>query len=333
MKISVLIFSIFVAQLSLAAQIFRTGNPADQVSNSRFYACLAGGGDDDGWGAGWKELLNSTDHGDVVIIRADDSRGGYEDWIYNDTSRLDFPKVNSVSTIILESKKDGNSQSVLKILQDAEMIFFAGGDQSLYIDYLKNTKAAQLIQSRLDHFELSIAGTSAGMAILGEFDYGAHYSSPADEDSNVTAKDVLQNPMGNFVDIDQNFIQLPYLNKTITDTHFSQRVREGRLLGFMAKIMLTGNVLINGIGSDEETAICLDRHGRGKVFGNGNTYIIKPDIFPVINNDASLNFPPIKVFKLKKNDYFDFNLWNSSDAQIEYWKVENKNSIPTLVKF
>lgn len=127
MKISVLIFSIFVAQLSLAAQIYRTGNPADQVSNSRFYACLAGGGDDDGWGLGWKALLNSTDHGDVVIIRADDSRGGYEDWIYNDTSRLDFPKVNSVSTIILESKKDGNSQSVLKILQDAEMIFLQEG--------------------------------------------------------------------------------------------------------------------------------------------------------------------------------------------------------------
>jgi cyanophycinase-like exopeptidase len=171
------------------------------------------------------------------------------------------------------------------------------------------------------------------MAILGEFDYGAHYSSPADEDSNVSTEDVLQNPMGDFVDIDQNFVQVPYLNKAITDTHFSQRDREGRLLGFIAKTMLIENSIIYGIGSDEETAICFDRLGIGRVFGNGNTYVISPETMPVINKDASLGFATTKVFKLKKDDVFDFNLWNSSDAQIEYWKVENKNNKPILVKF
>jgi len=333
MKKLILIFCLLFAQIGHGAQIYRTGNSTDLITQNRYYACLAGGGDDDGWGKGWRELLNSTANGDVVIIRADDSRGGYEDWIFNDTSHLNFPKVNSVTTIVLESTKDGNDPKVLKLLNEAELIFFAGGDQSLYIDYLKNSKASQLIQSRLDHFDLSIAGTSAGMAILGEYDYGAHYSSPADEDSNVTAADVLQNPMGDFVDIDQNIIRLPFLNNAITDTHFSQREREGRLLGFVAKIMLTGNSFINGIGSDEETAICIDQKGRGQVFGNGHTYIIKPEIFPRINQDASLSFAPVKVFKLKKNDLFDFNIWNSEAAQIEYWKVEKINNQPTLIKF
>lgn len=333
MKIFIVICCFLSTQLCFSAQFYRTGNSSDKITQNHFYACLAGGGDDDGWGAGWKELLNSTNHGDVVIIRADESRGGYEDWIFNDTSHLNFPKVNSVTTIVLDSRDDGNNSKLLQVLKEAELLFFAGGDQSLYIDYLKNTPAAKIIQSRIDRFQLSIAGTSAGMAILGEFDYGAHFSSPAEEDSNVTAEDVLKNPMGNFVDIDQNFIKLPFLNKTITDTHFSQREREGRLLGFMAKVMLSEKILINGIGSDEETAICLDQNGLGKVLGNGNAYIVKPDVFPEINQDASLLFSPVKVFKLKNNDIFDFKIWNSDIAQIEYWKVEQINNQPTLIKF
>lgn len=332
MKWIVIVFFIYTHSV-LAGLVFRTGNPTDVTTENNFLACLAGGGDDDGWGRGWKSLLESTNHGDVVIIRADDERGGYEDWIFNDTSSLNFPKVNSVTTIVLNSKNDGNDPKIIDLIKKAELVFFAGGDQSDYIDLLKGTAVEALIQARVDQFNLSIAGTSAGMAIMGEFEFGAHYPSPRDEESNVNALDVLLNPMGIFVDIQKSIIRLPFLNKTITDTHFSQREREGRLLGFIAKTMLIENDFINGIGADEETALCYNQNGMGQVFGIGNVYVIIPETYPQLDVDQSLLFKASKVLRLKNNDKFDFNLWNSLDAQIEYWKIEKINNQPQLIKF
>ena len=108
--------------------------PTEQVT------CLAGGGSDAAWGQGWKYLIDHSGGGDIVIVRADGGRGGYENWIYKDQSSLGFKPVNSVTTISLSRASDANSSEVEKILNNAELVFFAGGDQTTYISWFRHSK-------------------------------------------------------------------------------------------------------------------------------------------------------------------------------------------------
>lgn len=318
------IFIFFVLMLSKAHsyEIYRSGNMSDIKISPTFLACLAGGGDDDLWAGGWRRLLRSANGGDVVIIRADGDRGGYEDWILQDTSHLRFPKVNSVSTIVLNNKSDANNRAIVDTINKAELVFFAGGDQSRYIDLLKGTEVLKIIQKRLDNLNLSVAGTSAGMAILGEYDYGAHYSSPSDNESNVTSADVLKDFMEKFVDVKKGFLSAPFLNNVITDTHFSSRNRQGRLLGFMAKAFFLENNYINGIGSDEGTAFCYDQSGIGTVYGEGAVYFFKPEMPPSVNPNRSLRWSKVRAYILKNGRKFNLLNWETNAPDFEYWSVK-----------
>jgi cyanophycinase-like exopeptidase len=231
-----LLITIFLwANSNLSAQIFITGKAQDVSPDTNQLICLAGGGDDASWSAGWRKLLLSANGGDVVIIRADGRRGGYEEWIYNDSEKLNFPKVNSVRTLLLNNTDDANSKEAVNIIQNAELIFFAGGDQSVYIKLLSHSKLLSTIEFMINSSNISIAGTSAGMALLAGTSYTANYSSPTDKNAMVTSADVLKDPTAQFVDLKKDFLVLPFMKNIITDTHFSQRERQGRLVGFMAR--------------------------------------------------------------------------------------------------
>ena len=61
---------------------------------------------------------------------------------------------------------------MIATIRNAEAIFIAGGDQSNYVRYWKDTPvedAINLVAAK----PAPIGGTSAGMAILGEFVYSA----------------------------------------------------------------------------------------------------------------------------------------------------------------
>lgn len=262
-------------------QIFRTGNSSDQVSGTNQAVCLAGGGDDDIWAGGWKYLLEQSGQGDVVIIRADGRRGDYESWIYHDQGQHQFPEMNSVTTLLFESASDANNAEAIRTLLNAEVVFFAGGDQSKYLNWFENSKFQQAINYLINVKKISIGGTIAGMAIMGSVDFSARMPSPTDNYSNVTSEDVIQNPTANFVNLNSTFLTAPYLTNVITDTHFSQRDREGRIIGFMARAIYNRypgiNLLnIKAIAVDEDTAICYNKTASAKIYGAGNAFFLKP---------------------------------------------------------
>jgi len=265
---------------ALGFQSSRIGNENDAKVPGNFGACLAGGGSDAKWSDGWKYLLTKANGGDVLIVRTDGHLGGYQNWIYKDQDQLGFPKVNSVTTIVIDNKSDADSPAALKAFSRASLIFFAGGDQANYMDRLKDSDSIQILNNRLKRQDIAIGGTSAGMAILGGVVYAAHFDSPQSEGLMVTADDVLKNPMGDFVDIQKSILELPNLDQVVTDTHFSERNRQGRILGFMARSTQNQNLkvqpnTIKGIAIDEGTAVCMDESGKARVFGAGNAFFLK----------------------------------------------------------
>jgi cyanophycinase-like exopeptidase len=61
---------------------------------------------------------------------------------------------------------------VIDTIRNAEALFIAGGDQSRYVRFWKDTP----VEDAINHVVAKpapVGGTSAGMAILGEFSYSA----------------------------------------------------------------------------------------------------------------------------------------------------------------
>ena len=68
--------------------------------------------------------------GDIVVIRATGA-DGYNAYMYG------LANVNSVETIIIDSRTKADLTLVTDKIRNAEALFIAGGDQSDYVNYWK----------------------------------------------------------------------------------------------------------------------------------------------------------------------------------------------------
>ena len=282
-------------------------------------------------------MLSRSSGGDVVVIRADGRRGGYEAFIYNDDGNHGFAVVDSVTTILIESAADANNTQVDTLIRNAEMLFFAGGDQYRYISWFRNSKVESATEYLLNSKKVSVGGTSAGMALLAGIDYTARYNSPDPQKDLVDSIDVMKNPTGTFVDLDRSVINTPIMNNVITDTHFSQRDREGRLVGFMARADYNWSDVsygsIKAIASDEGTAVCIDKNDVGKVYGSGYGFYLKGNkAIERIQSGKSLDWygakQAVKTYVVRGSDAgagsFNMNTWSGTGGSLEYWYVDGQ---------
>ncbi len=221
---------------------------------------LKGGG---GWvDAAFKWLVAKGGHGHFVILRAsgDDD---LQNELYHDVGG-----VASVQTLVFHSRKAASDPVVLDIVRRADGIFIAGGDQSNYVRFWRGTPLNDLLNRHVREGR-PLGGTSAGLAILGTYGYGAM------DGGSITSPQALRDPMGPAVTLVDHFLDLPPLSglQLITDSHFGKRQRLGRLLAFVAHLARQhGAATIKGLGIDEKTALCIDAQGRGTVFTGSDGY-------------------------------------------------------------
>ena len=201
-------------------QYFRTGNPQDVVTKTQFGVALMGGGKDLDDAFRW--MCEKSGGGDFLVIRAtgDDDYNPY-------IAKL--CKQNSVATLVIPTRDAALDPKVAEILQKAEALFISGGDQSNYVKYWKGTPVEDAINELIRH-NVPVGGTSAGLAILGQFSFSAMNDS-------AYSKETLQDPFNDRVTIATDFLKVPDMENTITDTHYVKRDRQGRFLGFMARIL------------------------------------------------------------------------------------------------
>ncbi len=240
---------------------YLTGDAADVNTTTHLGGLLLMGGSTDVDAAiAWQ--LNRSGGGDIVVIRASGA-DGYNTYMYN------MVPVNSVESIIIDSREKANLPEVAQKIRNAEALFIAGGDQWNYVNYWKNSLVEDAINYLSNTKNVTIGGTSAGLAILGN----AYYSAA---NGTVTSAKALANPYLSTVTIGANdFLSTPYMQNIITDSHYTQRDRQGRHITFMARLMKDyGFSNIKGIGIDEETAVCIDQSGNGKVFGLNSAYFL-----------------------------------------------------------
>ena len=140
-----------------------TGDPSDVVRPTSGLLVPQGGGDD--VDANYARMGKLAGGGDFVVLRAsgDDD---YNEYIYG------LCGCDSVETIVFSSRDAAYDPTVIETIRNAEAIFIAGGDQSNYVRFWKGTPVEDAINFVAAR-PAPIGGTSAGMAIMGEFSYSA----------------------------------------------------------------------------------------------------------------------------------------------------------------
>jgi cyanophycinase len=187
--------------------------------------------------------------GDVVVLTAASDN-------FRDPYIASLAPFNSVRTVrVPPGASPAEVAEAARVLGTAHAVFMSGGDQSRYVQW-KGTPIQQAIQRVYDQGGV-VGGTSAGLAVLGDYVFDARRAS-------VTSEEALKDPLSPDITFTEDLFEFPPLEGTITDTHFAERGREGRLAVFMARLLeKTGRDSIQGVGVDEGAALVVDGKGRG----------------------------------------------------------------------
>lgn len=229
---------------------------------------------------------------DVVVLRASGADG------YNEPI-MAMNGVDSVESIVIKSRIDAQDPSVADTISKAEVIFFAGGDQCNYTTNFMRTPVEYAVE-RVYARGGGIGGTSAGLAILGEFVFDA---------CNDTAysADLLADPYHPKASFSYDFFDLKYMNGVITDTHFQQRDRMGRSLAFLARQIKDGKAKrALGLAVNEKTSVVVDKKGLATVMGADAAFFILADKKPeTCEKGKPLTFAGYKIWKRKPGETFN----------------------------
>lgn len=230
---------------------------AVKVHPSPGYALMGGGTDLD---EAFRWLCNRADGGDFVVLRAsgDDAYNAYINGLC---------KLNSVATVVIPGREAAGEAKVAETIRGASAIFIAGGDQSKYTRYWRGTPGETALRDAVKR-GIPIGGTSAGLAVLGEFIYSAEGDRP--DDADLTSAAAMADPFYRQVVVSPDLLGIPILRGVITDSHFDTRKRIGRLMVLMARILQSGQAAqIHGIGVAEKTALLVESNGHAQVVGEG----------------------------------------------------------------
>jgi cyanophycinase-like exopeptidase len=304
---------------------FFVGDTTDVNPTTEFGVCLMGGAVENDDASAW--FLEKANGGNIVVIRASGS-DAYNTYFYEDLG----VNVQSVETIIFNNANASLDAFVQRRLQNAEAIWIAGGDQSVYEAYWKNSPIQDIINDHVNVKSAPIGGISAGMAILG----GIYFSAA---NGTINSADALANPMDNRIVLGTDFLNVPFLEDVITDTHYDNPDRRGRHTVFMARATNNFNRRIFGIGANEYTAVCIADNGIATIFGD---YPEFPDKVYFLQNNCQAanaiigaNVPltwsgtpnALYVYEANApedgNASFDLNTWKSgSGGEWQHWNVD-----------
>ena len=315
---------ILVSAASLASaqsyKYFRLGNKDDLQTKPAFGIAMMGGGSDLNEAFRW--LCNKGNGGDFLILRAsgDDAYNSYVNGLC---------KANSVATLIIPDRAAAEEPAVAEIIRKAEVVFIAGGDQSNYVRGWQGTPVEKAINEGIAAGK-PIGGTSAGLAVEGEFVYGCMKDKP--DDADLASGQVLPNPYFERVTLVRDFLEIPHLDSVITDSHFAKRDRMGRSLVFLARLMKDGwSRSPREIAIDEKSAVLVEADGKATVVGSGKgAYFLRPTRTPeACEKDVPLTLRGIDVYRVAAGGHFDLASWTGEGGLAYSLSVENGKIVST----
>lgn len=212
--------------------------------------------------------------------------------------------VEQVHILDLRSPEDCNRQEHLDKIKACDLVFMTGGDQVRLFNVIGNTPVHTLIRDRNFHDGMSVAGTSAGAAVV---------SNPMIYDGNQLG---LYKGRVHFSE------GLGLLENITVDTHFVARGRLGRLTQF-----LCSGISSLGIGLGENTGLFIKPDFTADVIGTGmisivNTGSLTYNNYHTISDDMPISIQGIEAGFLHDGTSFDMKTWKIISCNPQ--KISNK---------
>jgi cyanophycinase-like exopeptidase len=211
--------------------------------------------------------------GNVVILRAS----------YTNIDDRHFYRAGnfaSVQTVLIPPCTSRRQfDAVAPIVDRADAVYFAGGDQANYVRWKASALSAAV--TRVYARGGVVGGGSAGLAIQGAVVYDSVAADRLDDET--TTSDAVADPLEARISFTTGLFAWPPLANTITDTHLVTRDRIGRTIAFLARIwhdgLLPGARAIYALGIDEGSAVVVDPDGSATLLaGTGHgAYLVRSD--------------------------------------------------------
>jgi cyanophycinase len=189
----------------------------------------------------------------IEVITSASSEGNES---FNDYKKaFDELKITDVGHIHHNSRNEviSDEDGMIKRIEAADAIFFAGGDQLKYTHFYGGTRFLTRLKERYINEKIVVAGTSAGAMSM---------STPMIYAGN----DEVQE-LGGMIKVTTG---LEFLKDVCIDTHFVHRGRFVR----MAQVVVTNPTCL-GIGLEEDTAIIVSNGVDVEVVGTGTIIVIE----------------------------------------------------------
>ena len=247
--------------------------------------------------------------------------------------------IHSAAELSIDSRDAADNPEVEDYIREADALFIAGGDQNKYQEYWEGTRTEDAINYLINDKRIPVAGTSAGMAILGSYYY-------APDNNGILSSEILNDPFHfNTQTLHKSdFIRVPFLSNVITDTHLDRinrrnpETRYGRILGLLARVILANNNSLKtyAIGLEEGAFVAIDHTGIARVFGNGTAR--GQDAYFLAPKDAPEQLEPgwplvwdnhgeaVRVYRIAGTPEgageFNLNDWSTASGGCwEYWST------------
>jgi len=294
---------------------YLAGSAADVQRPTRGLFVLQGGGDD--VDHNYVRMGELGGGGDFVVLRAsgDDE---YNEYIYK------LCHCDSVETLVVDSRAAASDPFVVEKVRNAEALFIAGGDQGNYIRFWKGTPLQDAINFVVAK-PAPIGGTSAGMAVAGEFVYSA--TGP----DSLTTPEGLANPFDINLTLERDFLKLPRLQGIITDQHLHERDRIGRTVTLLARLIKDGwSEHPRAIAADRETSVHIDpATGIAEVFATPKhptpyAYFMSVTEPPQrCDHGQPLTMRNVDVYRIQPGGRFDITAWKGQGGIAYTLSAEN----------
>ena len=159
-----------------------------------------------------------------------------------------------IDVLDIREREQCDDEAIQASLEACTGVFITGGDQLRLCGILADTPVMEIIRRRVQKSQITLAGTSAGAAIMGHHMIAGGGSG--------------ESPNRSLVDLATG---LGFLQEVIIDQHFQNRNRMARLISAIAT-----HPDFLGIGIDEDTCAMVESDGWLHVMGKGTVTIVDP---------------------------------------------------------
>lgn len=192
-------------------------------------------------------------------------------------SIFDDMGAKGIEVLDIQDRHQCDDPILQNYVENCTGVFLTGGDQLRLCSLLADTPIMKTIRQRAQRGEITLAGTSAGAAVMGHYMIAGGGSG--------------ESPNRSLVDMTTGLDIIP---EVIVDQHFHNRNRMARL---MSAIAAHPNQL--GIGIDEDTCALFEGDGMLRVIGKGTVTILDPEDISHTNQPYIGATDPISICNLR----------------------------------